>query len=58
MILRLAFLMLALGSSLTSSLFAGTDRGSRLLNEAGGAQGIPGVAGPSGTSGLAGIAGA
>lgn len=57
MILRVAFLVLALCSSLTSPLFAGTDRGSRLLSEAGGAQGIPGVAGPPGTAGLAGIAG-
>ena len=50
--------MLALGCSLTSPLSAGTERGSRLIDEAGGAQGIPGVAGPAGAPGIAGAAGA
>jgi len=58
MILRLALLVLALGNSLTHPLFAGTDRGSRLISEGGGAQGVAGVAGPAGTDGIAGIAGA
>jgi len=49
---------LAFCSILTSPLFAGTERGNRLLGEAGGAQGIAGVAGPSGAPGLAGAAGA
>ncbi len=55
---RKFILVLALGSSLTSPLFAGTERGNRLLGEAGGAQGIAGVAGPAGAPGLAGAAGA
>ena len=50
--------MLALGINLTSPLFAGTARGSRLISEAGGSQGIPGVAGPAGAPGIAGAAGA
>ena len=44
--------------SLTTALFSGTERGGRLLGEAGGAQGIAGVAGPAGAPGLAGAAGA
>jgi len=57
MILRLALLALALGCNLTSPLFAGTDRGSRLIEEAGGAAGVPGVAGPAGAPGIGGAAG-
>lgn len=49
--------MIALGSSFPSALFAGTERGSRLVSEAGGAAGVPGIAGPPGTPGLAGIPG-
>src|SRR5476649_1126911 len=58
MILQILLLMLALGSSLTSPLFASTVRGDRLVTEAGGVQGIAGVAGPAGAPGLAGAAGA
>ncbi len=50
--------LLALGSSFTSHLFAGTERGDQLITEAGGVQGIAGVAGPAGAPGLAGAAGA
>lgn len=57
MILRMLIFVLAFSSSLTSTLFAGCDRGDRLISEAGGAQGIPGVAGPSGAPGIAGAAG-
>lgn len=57
MILRMLALMLALSSGLTSTLFAGCDRGDRLIAEAGGAAGIPGVAGPAGAPGIAGAAG-
>jgi len=58
MIIHLLIVILAFGSCLTSSLFAGTQRGDRLITEAGGAQGIAGVAGPNGAPGLAGAAGA
>ncbi len=58
MILQMLILVLALGSSLTSPLFAGTGRGDLLFQESGGAVGIPGVAGPAGAPGLAGAAGA
>jgi len=58
MILRMLVLVLTLGSQLTSPLFAGTERGSRLFQESGGAVGIPGAAGPAGAPGLAGAAGA
>jgi len=58
MILRTLILGLALGSSLTSPLFAGTARGDRLISEAGGSQGVAGVAGPAGAPGIAGAAGA
>jgi hypothetical protein len=58
MILRAITLMILLGGSLISPLFAGTARGSRLIGEAGGSQGIPGIAGPAGASGIAGAAGA
>lgn len=51
-------LVLALASCLTSSVFATTERGDRLFQEAGGAVGIPGLAGPSGAPGIAGAAGA
>lgn len=50
-------LAFALGSTLTSPLVAGTERGKRLLGEGGGAQGIAGIAGPAGAPGLAGVAG-
>jgi hypothetical protein len=58
MILRMLILVLTVGGGLTSALFASTDRGNRLISEAGGAQGIPGVAGPAGAPGIAGAAGA
>jgi hypothetical protein len=58
MILQLLTWVLVLGGSLTSPLFAGTERGDHLFQEAGGAAGIPGVAGPAGAPGLAGAAGA
>lgn len=48
MIARLLILVLALGSSLTSTLSAGCDRGERLISEGGGSQGISGIAGPPG----------
>jgi hypothetical protein len=51
-------LFLSLSGGLTSTLFASTERGDRLLSEAGGAQGVAGVAGPAGAPGLAGAAGA
>src|SRR5476651_22039 len=51
-------LALVLCGSLTSTLFSNTERGNRLLGEAGGAQGIAGIAGPAGAPGLAGAAGA
>lgn len=50
--------VLAFCSLLSSPLFSGTERGNRLLGEAGGAQGVAGVAGPLGAPGLAGVAGA
>lgn len=58
MILRMLTLMLAFTFNLTFPLFAGTERGDRLITEAGGAQGIVGVAGPAGAPGIAGAAGA
>jgi hypothetical protein len=57
MILRMLIVVFTVGSSLTSPLFAGTDRGDRLIGEGGGAAGIPGVAGPAGAPGIAGVAG-
>jgi hypothetical protein len=57
MILRMLVLIVALGSSFTSALFAGTPRGDRLIAEGGGSAGIPGVAGPAGPPGIAGPAG-
>lgn len=58
MILRMLILVLAFCSSSTSTLFAGCDRGDRLIAEGGGAAGIPGAAGPPGAPGIAGAAGA
>jgi hypothetical protein len=58
MIARIITLLLALVSSLTFPLFAGTERGDHLITEGGGLQGIAGVAGPSGAPGVAGAAGA
>lgn len=55
---RKFLLMVALGSGLTCSLCASTERGDRLITEGGGAQGFAGVAGPDGAPGLAGAAGA
>jgi len=51
-------LVLALAGCLTSPVFATTERGDHLFEEAGGAVGIPGLAGPLGAPGLAGAAGA
>jgi hypothetical protein len=58
MFFRQFILALVLCSSLASSLIATTERGDRLIVEAGGVQGIAGVAGPAGAPGLAGAAGA
>jgi hypothetical protein len=58
MVFRKCILVLSLGTLLTSQSFASTERGNRLLGEAGGAQGIAGAAGPAGAPGLAGAAGA
>jgi hypothetical protein len=58
MFLRKSILALVLCSSFASPLIATTERGDRLITEAGGAQGIVGVAGPEGAPGLAGAAGA
>lgn len=58
MFFRKFILALVLCSSLASPLFATTERGDRLITEAGGVQGIVGVAGPAGAPGLAGAAGA
>jgi len=55
---RKFILVLMFSSSLTSLLFASTERGDRLITEGGGAQGIAGIAGPPGAPGLAGAAGA
>lgn len=55
--LRKLIMVLALACGITSTIFAGTDRGDRLISEAGGAAGIPGVAGPAGAPGVAGAAG-
>lgn len=57
MIFRMLTCMLALCCGITSTVSAGTQRGNRLISEAGGAQGIPGVAGPAGAPGIAGAAG-
>ena len=58
MILRVLIVMTVLGSDFTSPLFAGTERGGRLIDEAAGAIGIAGVAGPAGSAAIAGAAGA
>jgi hypothetical protein len=50
MILRMLTLVLALGSGLTSPLFAGAERGDRLFIEAGGIPGAAGVAGIPGAT--------
>jgi hypothetical protein len=55
--LRIIALMLALCSHFAPTLFAGCDRASHLINEAGGVPGIPGTAGPAGAPGVAGAAG-
>lgn len=57
MILRKLIMLVALVIGITSTAFAGTDRGDRLLEQAGGSAGIPGVAGPAGAPGVAGAAG-
>ena len=58
MFFRKFILALALCSCLASPISASTERGDRLITEAGGVQGIVGVAGPAGAPGLAGAAGA
>ena len=58
MFFRKSILALVFCINLASPLIATTERGDRLITEAGGAQGIVGVAGPKGTPGLAGAAGA
>ncbi len=63
MILRMLSVGLALGSVFTSTLFAGSERGSRIVSETGGVAGVqgiagvPGVAGPGGIGGLQGLPG-
>lgn len=57
MILKMLVVVLTICSSLTTTLFAGADRGDRLISEAGGAAALPGVAGPAGAPGVAGAAG-
>jgi hypothetical protein len=54
MILRMLALVLAVGSGLTSPLFAGAERGSDLTGLSGG---VPGVSGLAGTPGLPGASG-
>jgi len=54
MILRMLILVLALGNSLASPLFAGSERGDLLFIEGGG---LPGVAGAPGIPGIPGVAG-
>ena len=56
--LQILTLVLAIASCLTSPIFATTERGDHLFQEAGGAVGIAGVAGPGGAPGIAGAAGA
>lgn len=56
--LRILTLVLAFAGCLTFPVFATTERGDHLFEEAGGAIGIPGLAGPRGAPGLAGAAGA
>ena len=56
--LRILAWVLAVDCFLTSPVFATTERGDHLFEEAGGAVGIPGLAGPRGAPGLAGAAGA
>ena len=58
MILRMLILVLALGTSISSTLSASTVRGDRLISEAGGSAGLPGVAGSPGAPGIAGAVGA
>ncbi len=57
MILRLALVVFALGSSFASTLFAGSERGGRIVSETGGVAGVQGVAGVAGAAGAAGIGG-
>ncbi len=57
MFLRIPISILAVGCSLTSSLFAGTERGDHLFIEGGGLPGVAGVAGIPGIPGVAGIPG-
>ncbi len=57
MIIRMLILLLAFGSSLTSPLFAGAERGNHLVGEVGGVRGAAGAAGVAGLAGIAGVAG-
>lgn len=54
MILRMLTLILVFGSSFTSTLFAGSERGNRLISEAGGIAGADGVIG-IGIPGVSGV---
>ncbi len=57
MILRMLSVVLVLGSCFTSVLYAGSERGGRIISEAGGVAGVPGVAGIPGVAGAAGVGG-
>lgn len=58
MILRALISVLILGCSLTTStIFAGCDRGDRLVSESGGATGATGPEGPAGATGVTGATG-
>ncbi len=57
MILRLALLVLVFVCSLTSTLFAGGERGNHLIAENGGIPGAAGIGGLPGAAGLPGVPG-
>lgn len=57
MILRTLMLVLALSSSLSPALFAGTFRGDQLITAGGGIAGVAGTAGSTGTPGVPGAPG-
>ncbi len=57
MILRVLIMVMALGGSFTSTIFAGSERGSRIVSESGGIAGVQGIAGVAGVVGSQGIPG-
>ncbi len=57
MILRVLIVLIALASSFTSTIFGGSERGSRILSETGGVAGVQGIAGATGAAGTQGIGG-